>query len=166
MSSRASRIVSFCCVLFFVPLFSGGLQRDEPKDEKPEKPAFGSLQKSLLVPGWGQLAEKRYFEAAIFFGAEIFCLSRIFSYNHKADTYYDSYKKSDNMEDAVKYRGLTEKNDAKRNQYMLAALGVWAVNLADIYVIVRGKQSKRNGLRFWLDYGQEPKIRLVFSYRF
>jgi hypothetical protein len=165
--ARLPAIMWFCFVLLSAPFFLGGGQTVEQQEEnQPQPPAFGSLQKSLLVPGWGQLAEKRYFEAAVFFGAELFCLSKIFSYNHKADTYYDSYKKADNTEDAVKYRKLTEKNDARRNQYMLAAFGVWAVNLADIYVIVKGKQSKRTGLRFWLDYRQEPKVGLVVSYRF
>jgi hypothetical protein len=142
------------------------IARFEQKDENPEKPSFGSLQKSLLVPGWGQISEKRYVEGAIFLGGEIFCLAKIFSCNHKGNTYYDLYKAADNLEDTVKYRKLTEKYDASRNRYILAAFGVWAVNLADIYVIVRGRKNNHKSLRFWLEYDTEPKAVLVLSYRF
>jgi hypothetical protein len=140
--------------------------RCEQEDENPEKPSFGSLQKSLLFPGWGQIAEKRYIEGAIFLGTTIFCLAEIFSCNHKGNVNYDLYKAADNTEDAVKYRDLTEKYDVSRNRYILAAFGVWAVNLADIYVIVKGKKNSPKSLRFRLEYGTEPKAVLVLSYRF
>jgi hypothetical protein len=141
-------------------------QKEWPNEESSAKPSFGSLEKSLLLPGWGQLAEKRYFEAAVFLSAEIFCLAKVFSLNHKGNTYYGLYKESVNAADAVKYRELTEKYDVKRNQYLLAALGVWAVNLIDIYVIVKGKQSKRESLRFRLEGGEKPKTLFVLSYSF
>ena len=142
------------------------IPRFEQKEENPKKPSFGSLQKSLLLPGWGQIAEKRYIEGAIFLGAEIFCLAKIFSFIHKGNTQYDLYKAADNMEDAVRYRKLTEKNDASRNQYIVAAFGVWAVNLVDIYVIVKGRQNKQKSLRFWLECSKEPKTVFGFSYSF
>jgi hypothetical protein len=140
--------------------------RCEQEDENPEKPSFGSLQKSLLFPGWGQIAEKRYIEGAIFLGATIFCLAEIFSYNHKGNANYDLYKAADNMEDTLKYRKLTEEYDTSRNQYILAAFGVWAVNLIDVYVIVKGRKNNPKNLRFGLEYGAEPKAVLVLSYRF
>lgn len=142
------------------------ISRFEQKEEDQKKTSFGSLQKSLLIPGWGQIAEKRYIEGAIFLGAEVFCLAKIFSYIHKGSTQYDLYKSADNMEDAARYRKSTEKNDGARNQYILAAFGVWAVNLVDIYVIVKGRQDKQKSLRFWLEWSKEPKTVCGFSYRF
>ena len=80
------------------------------------------LQKApKLSKQWGlpQIAEKRYIEGVLFLSAEIFCFYKIFSYNHKGNSYYDKYKKADNVSDAVKYRGLTENYDTKRNKFLL-----------------------------------------------
>jgi hypothetical protein len=149
-----------------MPLALGGGQKEGPQEESSARPSFGSLEKSLLLPGWGQMAEKRYVEAAVFLGSEIFCLAKVFSHNHKGNRYYSLYKEADNEADAIKYRGLTEKFDTKRNQYLLAALGVWAVNLIDIYVIVKGKQSKQKSMRFRLEGGEKPKALFVISYSY
>jgi len=77
-----------------------------------------SLQKSLLIPGWGQAAEKHCVEAVLFFSSEIFCLYKVFSYNHRGNEYYMLYQKADNREDAARYRRLTENYDTKRNKFL------------------------------------------------
>ena len=137
-------------------------QETEPKDT-PKETRFTSLHKSLLIPGWGQFAEKRWLEAALFLSAEVFALYKVFDANHKGNQYYDKYKEADNVDDAVKYRELTEKYDTSRNQYILAAIGVWALNLIDIYFIVKNK--KKNNLRLTLKSDVE-KLAFTLSYRF
>ncbi|MFC2165523.1 DUF5683 domain-containing protein [Acidobacteriota bacterium] len=140
----------------------GWSQEAEPKDI-PRETRFTSLHKSLLIPGWGQFAEKRYIEAALFLSAEIFVLYKVFDTNHKGNQYYDKYREADNVDDVVKYRELTEKYDTRRNQYILVAIGVWALNLIDIYLIVKNK--KKNNLRLTLNSGIK-KLAFTLSYRF
>ena len=123
-----------------------------------------SLQKSLLFPGWGQLAEKRYFEGIFFLGAEIFSLYQIFYNNHKGKLYYDNYIQADNVEDAVHYRELTEDYDRKRNIFILAAVGIWAVNLLDIYVIVKNKEKQK--LKLQLQSVDHKGMALTLRYSF
>ncbi len=137
-------------------------QEAEPKDT-PQEIKFTSLHKSLLIPGWGQFAEKRYIEAALLLSAEVFALYKVFDYNHKGNQSYDKYREADNVEDTVKYRELTEKYDTRRNQYILVAIGVWALNLIDIYLIVKNK--KKNNLRLTLNSGVK-KLAFTLSYRF
>lgn len=150
-------------MIFFLVLFAHGIAQERKSTEEAAKEiVFTSLSKSLLIPGWGQLSEKRYIEGVIFFSAEVFSIYKIFSYNHKGNTYYSRYKQADNVADAVKFRELTEKYDKRRNIFMLVAASIWAINLIDIYVIVRNKEKRRlkleintngkKGLAFTLNY--------------
>ena len=135
-------------------------------EESPSEKKFTSLHKSLLIPGWGQLAEKRYIEGVVFLSAEIFALYKVFTYNHKGNTAYTKYKDATSADDAVHYRQMTEDYDRKRNQYLLVAAGVWAINLIDIYFIVRNKEKKGKNLRLKLESGTNKSLVLTVSYRF
>jgi len=125
---------------------------------------FNSLKKSLLIPGWGQLAEKRYLEGAVFLAADLFCLYEVFNFNRKGNRYYKKYKEAGTIDDAVAFRELTEKYDKRRNIYMLAAAGVWALNLLDIYIIVKGKQNKK--LKLKLESGANKKLGFTLCFSF
>ena len=142
-----------------VPVWS---QEAEPKDT-PKETEFTSLHKSLLIPGWGQFTEKRYIEAVLFLSVEVFALYKVFDYNHKGNQYYDKYREADNVDDTVKYREVTEKHDTRRNQFILVAIGVWALNLIDIYLIAKNK--KKNNLRLTLNSGVK-KLAFTLSYSF
>lgn len=127
---------------------------------------FGPLEKSLLIPGWGQISEKRYVEGATFLAAEAFCLYEIFANNHLGNENYASYKKAATMDDAVRFRQFTEKFDARRNQFLLAAAAVWAVNLVDIYLVVKNKGKKEKAFTLRIERGKHQQISLAASCRF
>ncbi len=149
-------------VVSFLPCFG---QEVAPEESPPER-TFTSLHKSLLFPGWGQFAEKRYFEGVVFLSAEIFALYKVFSYNHKGNDAYARYRAADNVADAVQYREWTADYDTKRNQYLLVAAGVWVVNLIDIYFIMKSKDNKRKNLRLKLESGKNKSLALTVSYQF
>jgi len=127
---------------------------------------ISSLQKSLLIPGWGQIAEKKYIEGVLFLSVEIFCFYKIFSYNHKGNDYYNLYKKADNVSDATEYRDLAEKYDTRRNRFILAAAGVWIINLIDIYIIVKKKDKKERNLRLNFKLNENKDLAFTISYSF
>jgi hypothetical protein len=149
-------------VLSFLPCFG---QEVAPEESSPEK-KFASLHKSLLFPGWGQFAEKRYIEGVVFLSAEIFALYKIFSYNHKGNDVYANYRDADNIADAVHYRAKTEDYDKKRNQYLLVATGVWVINLIDIYFIMKNKDKKGKNLRLKFESGKNKSLAFTVCYRF
>ena len=155
--------VSFMCLFFLlvssVPAFS-------TNEDNPEENSFGSLHKSLLIPGWGQLAEKKYVKGITFVTAEIFCLYSIFSNNHKGNLNYRLYQDAGNVEDAVFSRDLTEKYDRRRNVFILAALGVWALNLVDIYFTVRQKEKEDKSVSIQLELANGWSRGLTLSIRF
>ena len=135
-------------------------------EESPQEKKLTSLHKSLLFPGWGQMAEKRYVEGVLFLSAEIFALYKVFSYNHKGNRAYSQYKDATSVDDAVHFRQNTENYDKKRNQYLLVAAGVWVINLIDIYFIMKNKDKKASNLRLKLESGTNKSLALTVSYRF
>ncbi len=155
-------LVYFLVFLFFsLSCFASEDGEDTSKDR-----SLNALQKSMLMPGWGQFAEKKYLEGAAFLSAEIFCLYKIFENNHRGNENYILYEAAGNVDDVVKYRDLTEKYDRKRNVFILTAVGIWAVNLIDIYVIVKNKKSKDKNFKIQLESGENKTMGFTLSYRF
>jgi hypothetical protein len=153
-----------CLLLFFSlpPLPAAGFGEEKPASDR----RLSSLEKSLIIPGWGQLAEKRYVEGIVFLSAEIFCLVKILANNHLGNEHYGLYKQAATIEDAVGYRQLTERYDTLRNQFMLAAAAVWAVSLVDIYLIVNHQGKKERALELKVERGENKTISLAIAYRF
>ena len=151
-------IVLFSCIQICFPQSEGQVDKTELDKN------FTSLKKSLLFPGWGQFAEKRYIEGVLFFAAEVFCLYSIFSNNYKGNKNYALYKDATNVDDAVKFRDLTEKFDTRRNISILAAAGVWVVNLIDIYLIVKSKEKKQ--LKMKIEGGKNKILAFSVCYSF
>ena len=159
-------------ILFLLTLLAGSLisYGQEPgleeTTEETDQTSFTSLHKSLIWPGWGQLSEKRYLEGIFFSAAEAFCVVEIIINNHKGNREYKLYKNADNVQDAVKYRRSTEKYDTRRNQFFLAAAGIWAVNLIDMYFIFKGKKSREKKLDMMIKASPGDQISLIISYSF
>jgi hypothetical protein len=149
--------------LLLIALFPGFSGAQETSETPPQKPAPSSLMKSLVLPGWGQIFEKRYFEGIFFLSAEIFCLAEILTYNHKGNYYYKKYQSADNSADVGRFRDLTEQYDKKRNIFILVAAGVWALNLLDVYFIVKSKSSQ---LQLNIEGGKRSHMALVLRYSF
>jgi len=125
--------------IFIMLIFSGNIFSSE-KDKK-EKPKISSLEKSILIPGWGQLSEKHYLEGFIFLTLEAGAIAGIIINAKKANKYYKNYKEARTVPDAIKYRNLTEKYDIRRNKFILAAGAIWALNLLDMYLICKKKNK-------------------------
>jgi len=160
-----AEVVAITGIYFFFLSFSPCSGRAGESEQNSSRTKLTSLHKSLLVPGWGQFAEKRYVEGIVLLSAEIFAVCSAFSHNSKGNRYYGQYKDAGNVDDAVMFRKLTEEHDTKRNQYLLVAAGIWAVNLIDIYFIVRGKKKKAGNPRLRVESGKK-KLAFTLSYRF
>jgi hypothetical protein len=142
--------------------------RDASQAEKAADPAkgLGPLEKSLLVPGWGQLSEKRWLEGAFFLAAEAFCIVQALRLNKLGNSAYLAYKAAASLDDAVRLRQETERRDSRRNQYLLAGAAVWALNLLDIHLIVRGKEGAAKELTLRFGHDTTQAIVAVAGFRF
>ncbi len=165
MKKSYKPIISFLILLLFISLPC--LSQDEEREKGTLHPKkISSLQKSLLIPGWGQITEKKYLEGILLFSAEVFCLYKVISYNHKGNDYYNLYKNADNVSDALEYRDLTENYDHKRNRFILAVAGVWIINLIDIYFIVKKKDKKERNLKIKLEHNENKDLAFTITFSF
>jgi hypothetical protein len=112
------------------------------------------LTRSLLFPGLGQLGEKKYLKAFLLAGAEIACLAGAYHNNRLGNKYYWLYRQAVGADDAVRNRGLTERYDRRRNDLLLAAAGVWAVNLVDA-LLLANRRYKRHTLNAAIRYSHD-----------
>jgi hypothetical protein len=131
----------------------------QPANNPPpeESPLRKALERSLLFPGLGQLGEKQYIKAALFGGAEIFCLARVLFFMGKGNSAYKKYRDAIDYESAVEFRLQTEKYDRRRNSAILAAAGVWVLNMIDIFIFAKKKYGKKAQIGFNPYYNHENK---------
>ncbi len=110
--------------------------------------ASEDLLYSVLFPGWGQTRIGHYGRGALFSGGEVVSLVTLvvsdLQYDRTVEQYErakDSYLKARYIGDAVEqYRIMNEKwNSAEdlnrlRNIALGAAIGIWAINIADMII--------------------------------
>ena len=116
-----------------------------------------ALEKSLIFPGLGQLAEKQYVKAAVFASAEIFCLVKVAVNIGKGNKAYHNYRDAKDTAEAVTWRQQTEKFDRRRNTAILAAAGVWVLNMIDIFVFAKKKYGRTAAVAFHPYYNHEKQ---------
>jgi len=126
------------------------------EDLKPEPDRLRkALEKSLLFPGLGQLAEKQYVKAAVFASAEIFCLIKVAINIGKGNEAYRNYRDAKDPAAAVEWRLQTAKYDRRRNTAILAGAGVWVLNMIDIFVFAKKKYGRNAAVAFHPYYNHE-----------
>jgi len=135
----------------------------EPEDGRLRR----ALEKSLLFPGLGQLAEKQYLKAAVFATAEIFFLANVVIHIHRGTEAYRNYRDAGDEAAAVEWRLQTEKHDRRRNTAILAGAGVWVLNMIDIFVFAKKKYGRSAAVAFHPYYNHENQafgagVRLYF----
>ncbi len=126
-----------------------------------------ALEKSLLFPGLGQLAEKQYVKAVVFASAEIFCLLKVAVYIGQGNKAYHNYRDAKDAVAASAWRLQTAKYDRRRNTAILAGAGVWILNMIDIFVFAKKKYGRNTALAFHPYYNHENQtFGAGFSYCF
>ena len=124
-----------------------------PEDARLRK----ALKMSLLFPGLGQLGEKQYAKAVLFSAAEVFCLVQAVANARRGNSAYWKYRTAATAGDAVEWRSETERLDRRRNTAILAAAGVWVLNMVDIFVHAKKKYGREKSLAFHPFYHHESQ---------
>lgn len=151
--------------ILFLPL--SGLSSAAAQDSPPV-PKFGPMEKSLLLPGWGQIAEGRILKGAVFAAAELGCLIGAALENRLGNENYDLYKTATDADSASRFRRLVERHDGRRNAFLLAGAAVWAVNLFDVFGLVTNKKSESGSfsLAIGIPHVAPREVRLSIDCRF
>lgn len=151
--------IFFAFILIIIVAFplkgSSEVKGDLPEFKRP-------LELSLLFPGMGQIKEKKYLKGALLITSELYTIYKIIYNNGKGNSSYIKYKNALSKNDAVKYRREVEEFDKKRNIYIAAGIGIWVINLIDIYFHVK----KKSQLIIRIKNEENKTFTLGFSYCF
>jgi len=149
---RKSAALFLLAVLLAGPAALRGEEKS-PGDARLRK----ALKMSLLFPGLGQLSEKQYVKAVLFSAAEVFCLVQVVANARQGNSAYWKYRTAATAGDAVEWRSETERLDRRRNTAILAAAGVWVLNMVDIFVHAKKKYGREKSLAFHPFYHHESQ---------
>jgi hypothetical protein len=99
----------------------------------------GALFKSMLVPGLGQLGNRRYFKAVLFFGLDTWFVGSAIHYGRQAADFWSEFESEDPAtEEGRKNRNdfysLYEDRRDERNKFTWFAVIVTFVSMFDAYV--------------------------------
>ncbi len=98
--------------------------------------------KSILFPGWGQLYTGHRLKGTVFMTGEALLMGLAIHYGVRGSRFYDKYKSTTDPEAARRFRRKTISFDKKRNIAVACALGIWTINILDIYFAGSNKQSQ------------------------
>jgi hypothetical protein len=98
-----------------------------------------ALFKSMAVPGWGQLGNRRYFKAVLFAGLDAWFITSAIHYGRQAADFRDRYDAEDPNTDSGRvnrniYYSLYEDRKDQRNKFTWFAVIVSFVSMFDAYV--------------------------------
>jgi len=99
----------------------------------PQKP-MTALLKSMVVPGWGQLGNKRYFKAALYAGLDALFIVRAVNYRKEARDFYDLYQAADSIDERNVYYADYDNRRTRRNKATWFAVIVTFLATFDAYV--------------------------------
>jgi hypothetical protein len=105
-----------------------------------------ALFKSLVVPGWGQVGNGRYFKAALFAGLEIWFVGEAIHYAGQASDYRKQYDATVDPYVRNHYHGLYKDRYTRRSKFIWYAGITTFISIFDAYVDAHlsGEQAERN----------------------
>jgi hypothetical protein len=93
-----------------------------------------ALFKSMLVPGWGQLGNRRYFKAVLFFGLDVWFVGSAIHYGRQSADFREKFENDTTIADRNEYYSLYEDRRDERNKLTWFAVIVTFVSMFDAYV--------------------------------
>jgi len=93
-----------------------------------------ALFKSLLVPGLGQIGNRRYVKAALFMGLDAWFVGSAIHYGRQASDFRRQFESSTIPSDRNEYYDLYLDRKSKRNKFTWYAVIVTFISMFDAYV--------------------------------
>jgi hypothetical protein len=93
-----------------------------------------ALFKSVVVPGWGQLGNRRYFKAALFAGLETWFIFSAVNYGREASDFRRRYEEAETTTLRNQYYQLYDDRRDKRNQFLWFTGLTIFISMFDAYV--------------------------------
>ena len=128
-----------------------------------------ALFKSMLVPGWGQLANGSPVRAVIYAGLDAWFISAALHYKTQASDFRDLYSQTTNVELRNDYYDLFNDRRDERNKFTWFAVIVTFVAMFDAYVDAHlsGFPSQKNHpVDLSLEAGDKGKLAAEIQFGF
>jgi len=105
-----------------------------------------ALFKSMLIPGWGQYGNKKYFKAALYAALDVWLISNAIKYGNEAGDLFREYENAPTDSVTIggkhydkyglknEFYGLYENKKDSRNKYTWFAVIVSFISMFDAYV--------------------------------
>ncbi|MEW6411992.1 MAG: DUF5683 domain-containing protein [Candidatus Zixiibacteriota bacterium] len=97
-----------------------------------QNPTVG-LFKSMVVPGWGQLGNRRYFKAILFAGLDGWFIGSAIHYGQQASDFRDKYEAAEDRDLRNDYYDLYSDRKDERNKFTWFAVIVTFISMFDAY---------------------------------
>jgi len=151
-------------IIVFISSFINAEELKLTRSDKINLTDSRALEKSLIFPGLGQLHEKKYLKGVIFITAELIAITGAILNNRHGNINYNKYRSSLTESDALFFREETEKFDRSRNLFIAAGIGVWMINMLDIYILK--KRMGKKPIKVSLQKGINNEISFTLNYSF
>jgi len=118
-----------------------------------------ALFKSMLIPGWGQYGNKKYFKAALYAGLDIWLISNAIKYRGEASDLFKLYENDTTIAGRNSYYAQYEDKRDSRNKYTWFAVIVSFISMFDAYVDAHlsGFPDKKRYSVFDIDVQYDPE---------
>ena len=93
-----------------------------------------AIFKSMVIPGWGQVGNRRYIKAAVYASLEVFWITLALDYRSQANDYYDRFLKADSLSTKNYFYSLYDDKKNKRNRYYWFFGLTTFISMFDAYV--------------------------------
>lgn len=93
-----------------------------------------ALFKSMLIPGWGQYGNKKYFKAVLYAALDVWLVGNAIKYRGEARDYFKLYENDTTIAGRNEFYGLYENKKDSRNKYTWFAVIVSFISMFDAYV--------------------------------
>ncbi|KAA3633168.1 MAG: hypothetical protein DWP97_09720 [Calditrichaeota bacterium] len=135
-------------------------------NQQPTKALF----KSMFIPGWGQVGNKRYIKGLCFFAFDVWMISKALDHKKKARDFWNQYEESETISEKNYYYNLYSGEKDERNKFTWYAVITSFIAMFDAYVDAHlsGFPAKHDNNKFSLDIDKtedyDTKISLNLSF--
>lgn len=134
-----------------------------------------ALLRSVVVPGWGQLSNRKYFKAALVLGLESYLIYKAIDKGRQASDWKEKWLEAQNSQDpdlsgmtSIYFSNYSSYRNGRNTQYWLLALTVF-LSMFDAYVDAHMSPfpeavPEPNDLSIGLEYDDEFKGSIVYRF--
>ncbi len=134
-----------------------------------------ALFKSVVVPGWGQFSNRKYFKAALILGLETYLIQKGINKGNQASDWKEKWQEAKASDDpllagmtSTYFANYSSYRNERNTQYWLLALTVF-LSMFDAYVdahLARFPDRVARPDELSLDLSFDDEVKTVLTYRF